>query len=183
MLSVSSRSWRCISVLNKSVGRQIAPWNAGQSYLLTMTSKSDDDTNKDNSIGRLGGRKQRKPKQSQPQKKKLSWGFLVIPLLLLALLRGIFFVGFSDPSFVYYESSVYETRTYNNGNIERSRKESFRSNIPGLVERSATISKGPRELQGNDDNRLRQSIDETTENILLDDAIRRFERSILDDMF
>lgn len=83
-------------------------------------------------FARIGGRK--KTSKMKPESKKGGFPWWGIPLIVLLLLKGTFSFG-SDPSFVYYESSVYESRVYNNnGQLETSRKESFRSNIPGLVE-------------------------------------------------
>lgn len=96
-------------------------------------------------IGPLGGRRKKRTKSfskdsgnsNQPMLFKNCWS---IPALLLGLIiiKGILFGGGGGggSTFVYYESSVYETRVYNNelGKVETSRKESFRSNIPSLVE-------------------------------------------------
>ena len=67
----------------------------------------------------------------------MNWWNIPILLLVLLLVKGVLLDSFSTSSnFSYFESSVYETRVYNSqGQLETSRKESFRSNIPGLVER------------------------------------------------
>jgi hypothetical protein len=61
----------------------------------------------------------------------------VLPFLGL-ILTSVLIFGVNratGPSFVFYESSVYESRSYNSERgIETIRRESFRSNIPGLVD-------------------------------------------------
>jgi hypothetical protein len=62
----------------------------------------------------------------------------IVPWMLLAfLIRWIlsFFLFSSSPSYVYYQKSVYESSSYNSasGKVERTRKESFRSNIPSMI--------------------------------------------------
>jgi len=58
-------------------------------------------------------------------------------LLLLSLIKGLFgflFGSGSNPSYVYYQSTVYESRTYDaDGQIERIRKESVKSNMPSMI--------------------------------------------------
>jgi hypothetical protein len=53
--------------------------------------------------------------------------------LFLRLLFGNLFGG---SNVVYYSSTVYSTTYSRDGNIETKTKESFESNIPGLVERA-----------------------------------------------
>ncbi|CAB9497807.1 expressed unknown protein [Seminavis robusta] len=86
-------------------------------------------------FGPLGGRKKRRQVKLSENDNKFSFPLWGVSLLLGAFLLGKIFGWGDDPSFVYYESSVYETRVYNrDGRVETSRKESFRSNIPTLVE-------------------------------------------------
>lgn len=88
-------------------------------------------------IGPLGGRKRKKPLPPEKEKENFLTLWNIPGLILFLLLaKGIFLDGFSaNSNFAYYESSVYETRMYNSeGKLETSRKESFRSNIPSLVE-------------------------------------------------
>lgn len=92
-------------------------------------------------FGQLGGRKKKQP----PGKSQKGAGFFkwwTVPAILLAAL--IFFLSgtIGGDDFVYYESTVYESRIYNtnNGQVERSRKESFKSNIPSLVEQRSSSS-------------------------------------------
>ena len=76
--------------------------------------------------------------------------------------------GGSSPNVVYYSSSVYQSTTYKaDGNVETSRKESFESNIPGLVEKKA----GRESSQRNDNRAIRGSyydIDSAIEDELMD---------------
>ena len=95
-------------------------------------------TKKKGRIGPLGGRKRKKLVSSQKERSDgMNWWNIPILLLVLLLVKGVLLDSFSTSSnFSYFESSVYETRVYNSqGQLETSRKESFRSNIPGLVER------------------------------------------------
>jgi hypothetical protein len=108
-----------------------------------LFSQEDDENSHQpskNTPGRAGGRAPRKPRIIKPRRAKglatLSKSFL-LPLLGLCL---VFRLLLGSSSFVYYESSVYESRTYVDGKVETSRKESVRSNVPGWVERQATQS-------------------------------------------
>ena len=68
--------------------------------------------------------------------------FFVSAFLVITLLKNLFFGGIGGSNYYYYESSVYETRTYsysdeygdgNNKIIEKSSSSrSIKSNIPGL---------------------------------------------------
>ena len=62
--------------------------------------------------------------------------------LLLALVKFLFGgSGRRDGGVVYYSSSVYQSTTYSrDGNVETTRKEDFRSNVPGLAERAREYS-------------------------------------------
>jgi hypothetical protein len=97
------------------------------------------------SVARTGGRKSREKKMRSNDKKSTTMALLrnwAAPLLLFALvlrfsLGGIFFQSSGNPTYVYYSRSVYQSTTYStDGNVETKRKETFQSNIPGLVERS-----------------------------------------------
>ena len=64
---------------------------------------------------------------------------VALPLCLLALLLrflfGMFGGSASNPNVVYYSRSTYQSTTYApDGKVETTRKEDFRSNIPGLVD-------------------------------------------------
>lgn len=113
-----------------------------------MESSSSSNQNRKYRFGRLGGRnnnKRRKRNQSQLMPNKTNrdnnkngfpWWSIPTILLTIVLFKGVLFGhSWTDPSFVFYESSVYESSIYNsNGQVQSARKESFRSNIPSLVE-------------------------------------------------
>jgi hypothetical protein len=70
----------------------------------------------------------------------LSLGKLAIPLLAAWIFLQILFGGvsglISPGSYVFYQSSVYESRVYtSDGKVETKREESIRSNVPSLLER------------------------------------------------
>jgi hypothetical protein len=99
------------------------------------------------SSNRLGGRS----KSSVNNKKKR--GLNKFAMLAVSAAVGLFFLSrlFSlimpstenNSNFVYYSSSVYETRNYDaaTGQVTTSRKENFKSNIPGLVKGQALVDK------------------------------------------
>ena len=62
----------------------------------------------------------------------------VIPLVsLLLFVKLLGSMLFSGDNYVYYESTVYQTTTRTeDGKIETTRKQNFKSNIPGLREKS-----------------------------------------------
>ena len=66
----------------------------------------------------------------------------------------------NNPSVVYYSSSVSESTTYRDGNVETTRKENFQSNIPGLVERVNENKREQRGISSNADAYYFDSIDE-----------------------
>ena len=102
------------------------------------------------STARIGGRRAKKQKVKKDDNTNdgpLSVFIrqVGVPILLLTLflrlLFGNLFGGGSNV--VYYSSTVYQSTTYSrDGNIETKRKESFESNIPGLVERAKERSQG-----------------------------------------
>jgi len=111
-------------------------------HILRMAKKDSDVTR----FGQLGGRN-KKDRLKKTEKKSFPWWSIPAILLTLLLFKRIFF-GAGDPSFVYYESSVYESSVYRgDGRVETSRKESFKSNIPSLVE----DQQRRRQIQQNDD--------------------------------
>jgi hypothetical protein len=123
-----------------------------------------------NTPGRAGGRAPRKARIIKPRRAEglatLTKSFLLPLLGLYLVFRLLLGSLFSSPSssFVYYESSVYESRTYSaDGKVETSRKESVRSNLPGLVERQATQSptdKSPLKVEDDTDFRARMQLQE-----------------------
>lgn len=92
-------------------------------------------------FSRVGGRKVRrqKPKQKRPNS---------LPLILpLALVFYLFFSqpfgSRGNPSYVYYQSSVYESTVVgSDGRAETSRQESIKSNLPELVRKQRAIAGG-----------------------------------------
>jgi hypothetical protein len=73
----------------------------------------------------------------------LSLGKLAIPLLVAWLFLQMLFGGIggliSPGSYVFYQSSVHESRVYtSDGKVETKREESIRSNVPSLLERQSS---------------------------------------------
>ena len=110
----------------------------------------DDDDNgankKKNSIARAGGRSKTDSAPTTPTtssqiplKALFATIKKVIPILIsLSIIKG--FLGFLFSGFggrsnvIYYQSTVYESTTFDeNGQMEQTRKESFKSNIPSLT--------------------------------------------------
>ena len=126
--------------------------------------------------GRAGGRK--KTPQVKPETKKKQeppFWLAAVPLLALAVFVKSMFGGSDNgDSFVYYQSSVYESRVYTgDGMVERARRESVQSNVPSLLD-------GKR-LRDSASTRLLESPDEEFDKEL--DAIIRMEQSFLNDFF
>lgn len=151
---------------------------------VALANSQDDDSPVNNedapqkySVARVGGRKTKKNHQiKKDTSKNTNSGVfatirqLALPILLATvffrLLFGNLFSG-SSPNVVYYSSSVYQSTTYKaDGNVETSRKESFESNIPGLVEKARRENS-----QRNDNRAIRGSyydIDSAIEDELMD---------------
>jgi hypothetical protein len=90
-------------------------------------------------ISRAGGRKarQKKPEQKRPGALQL------LILSALAILLSFSQFGGDNPSYVYYQSSVFESTVVgSDGRIETSRKESFKSNLPNLVRQQIGKARG-----------------------------------------
>eukprot|EP00567_Pseudictyota_dubia_P002415 CAMPEP_0197466752 /NCGR_PEP_ID=MMETSP1175-20131217/65216_1 /TAXON_ID=1003142 /ORGANISM="Triceratium dubium, Strain CCMP147" /LENGTH=260 /DNA_ID=CAMNT_0043002805 /DNA_START=109 /DNA_END=891 /DNA_ORIENTATION=+ len=129
-------------------------------------------------------------KREVPGYVKLGAVVALLVLLLKSLLGGLLGGAGSAPSsYVYYQASMYESRTVGpDGRMETTRKESVRSNVPSLIsgdrdDSSTARSSPPASFL------LRESSDDEIDREI-DDAIRRsmeFERSItrslLDDFF
>ena len=129
------------------------------------------------SVARVGGRKAKKNHQiKKDTSKNTNSGVfatirqLALPILLATVFFRLLFgnlFGGASPNVVYYSSSVYQSTTYKaDGNVETSRKESFESNIPGLVEKARRESS-----QRNDNRAIRGSyydIDSAIEDELMD---------------
>ena len=97
------------------------------------------------SVARAGGRKskvsQKPPNNNNNDDSRIAllkqWAVSIIisVLLLRFLFGGLLSVG--NTNYVYYTRSVYQSTTYSSdGNIETERRETFNSNVPGLIERS-----------------------------------------------
>ena len=110
----------------------------------------NNDKSKGRSIGPLGGRRTKirsPPTKKSDDNKTLTWWSIPALLLSVLLVQGILSGGGNDSNFVYYTSSVYESRVYNSdGKVETSRKESFQSNLPSLVEQQRQQSSRPGEF-------------------------------------
>lgn len=151
---------------------------------VALANSQDDDSPANNeeapqkySVARVGGRKTKKNHQikKDTSKNAISGVFatirqLALPILLATLFFRFLFgnlFGGPSPNVVYYSSSVYQSTTYKaDGNVETSRKESFESNIPGLVEKARRESSQP-----NDNRAIRGSyydIDSAIEDELMD---------------
>lgn len=116
-------------------------------------NSSNDSSSSKNSIARAGGRISGRSSSTpdkyeivkETKKNDTTSGIIdiakkAIPLLLLlSLLKGLFGFLFgwgtgSNESYVYYQSTVYESRTYDaDGKMERIRKESVKSNVPSMI--------------------------------------------------
>ena len=169
--------------INLTTSRQ--RFHSQQTTLLKEASTNNDNQPESKTGGRAGGRKSKKNKvdkrrrQQQGRGNHTLWWQIPAVLLSLLLLKGILFDS-SDHSFVYYESSVYESRTYNSdGRVETSRKENFRSNIPSLVEQS----RQQRNTENNN-NYLEEKTRMLEEDMIkeINSAIR-LQNSILDEIF
>ena len=90
---------------------------------------------------RAGGRRRRQPKnnketirQTKGQGKWPNWVIGGVLLALFLSLSSMWNEGGTSPSYVYYQSTVFEsTIVQEDGRRETSRQESFRSNLPDLV--------------------------------------------------
>ena len=147
-----------------------------------LANSQDDDSPANNegasqkySVARVGGRKTKKNHQTKKDPKNTNNGVfatirqLALPIVLATVFFRLLFgnlFGGASPNVVYYSSSVYQSTTYKaDGNVETSRKESFESNIPGLVEKARESS------QRNDNRAIRGSyydIDSAIEDELMD---------------
>lgn len=94
-----------------------------------------------------------------------------------------------SPNYVYYQSSVIERRVVGpDGNVETSRKESFKSNIPDLVRRQGQNSQSFKEMNEAElrrfDEQFRKNDEQMSRSLrsldLLIDTERKF---LLDDFF
>lgn len=166
--------------------------------------QSDDSTNSDSrkvTSSRVGGRAHRpsfwrkRPSKSSKllgkittklekltgnsvskRRKRTFWPILALTLLILL---KVYLGSQTSPSagFMYYESSVYESRTIGaNGKVESIRKESVRSNIPSLMEK--------RSLYGSSSLPSESSVDIPNSKFNNDlESVMNIQDSILKDLF
>jgi hypothetical protein len=105
------------------------------------------------------------------------WIRVGLPLVALVLLVKSLLGSLSGRSdYVYYQSSVYESRTYNSdGRVETARKESVQSNIPSLLD-------GKRLRDSSSQYLLREAPDRDFDREL-DIMMKRFQQSMFDEFF
>ena len=145
-------------------------------------SRSKSSRKKSWSVARMGGRTKDRVKNVKKETSKqpsLPGGFVgILAILMLVIgLSGLFGSSGDNPNYYYYsyQSSVYETRTYNDyGQLEdTSRKESseIKSNIPGLSS-SSSVSLPSSSVSSSTDsnNRLQDEV------LLLEQQERRFDQ-------
>lgn len=109
------------------------------------------------------------------------WATLAIPFLVAMVVWKLLFGGSPVDSgttgYMFYQSSVYETRVVgSDGKVERTRKESVRSNIPNLMEKESRtdgFSSSYSSMQTPDEDFDRE----------LRMMLRRAQRTIIDDSF
>jgi hypothetical protein len=104
----------------------------------------DDRTNSTEkyTVARAGGRRPRSDAKSKERNANRFFPLirdLALPLCLLTVilrfLFGMFGGNAGNPGVVYYSHSVYQSTSYTkDGDIERTMRENFQSNIPELVE-------------------------------------------------
>ena len=141
---VSSHTAAAFTTPNLQCRSQVNRCNTVAIPLLESPSDQNEPGLQKYSTARIGGRRAKKQKVKKDDNTNdgpLSTFIrqVGIPILLLTLflrlLFGNLFGGGSNV--VYFSSTVYQSTTYSrDGNIETKRKESFESNIPGLVERA-----------------------------------------------
>ena len=89
------------------------------------------------SVNRVGGRSKYPSMQKRPKKKKPWWALAFVPLVAgWIFFQNLFSPGPSSLDYVYYQSTVFESRVVgSDGRMESARKESVRTNAPTLMER------------------------------------------------
>lgn len=121
---------------------------------------------------RVGGRRKKSTSKRENDRRVdkndgnsfIRYGSLIIGgVFLLKLISGLLFGG---SNVVYYESSVYQSTTRSiDGNFETTRKESFRTNIPGLTRSEEDIDRSIRLEQA----RTEREINRFFKDFLIDD--------------
>ncbi len=151
-LSTCTKKYHQPFIMQRQRQRSAMKKGTKPSSLFLGASNNDNDDSESSSsksIARAGGRSSGRTPESSTSSdgatSESSSGIVdfakkAIPLLiLLSLLKGLFGFLFgrgagSDQSYVYYQSTVYESRTYNaDGEMERIRKESVKSNVPSMI--------------------------------------------------
>jgi hypothetical protein len=107
--------------------------------------------------------------------------FIIAPLLFFGWLFQSILPSSPPSSMVYYQSSVYESRVLGpDGKMETARKESFRSNIPSLLENERRLQQD----KGSSSSLIEQRNDyDSSFDREVDSMIRRMDRSLWDDFF
>lgn len=171
---------------------------SGDEDISTESSSPDDpghDGKKTKSVARFGGRRSG-VRRSTPESAKDLPGFVklgasaALAVALFRALLGVLFggAGSAPPSYVYYQASMYESRTLGpDGKMETTRKESVRSNVPSLISGDRKDSAGRSSPASSF--LLREAPDDTVDREI-NDAIRRsmeieksFSRLMIDDFF
>ena len=103
---------------------------------------------------------------------------LAIPLLAALLFLQMLFGGIggliSPGSYVFYQSSVYESRVYTpDGKVETKREESIRSNVPSLLEK---------QVESGRSSSYRSKDYSSPSSQLMDEANDEFDRALKDMM-
>jgi len=112
----------------------------GEEFLIDTSSSNGHDHGgkKKASVARVGGRRSGVSRSNKNSSKEVpglvKFGALAaVAVFLLQAFLG-WFSGGTSPSYVYYQSSIYESRTLGtDGQMETTRKESVRTNVPSLI--------------------------------------------------
>jgi hypothetical protein len=145
------------------------------------------------SVKRIGGRARPRPRRRNinddvPVSRRLPWWVKTVaaPIVALWLFLQLLFGGSnSTPDTYYYQSSMYESRVYGiDGKVETARKESVRSNIPGLIESQRNARSLPESSVGKP-SVFGDSVDETFDRMLDQeiDSMLRIQKSFLRDFW
>ena len=102
---------------------------------------------------RIGGRRKWMPpmEKNSDDSGFPKWTLWLVPFVAAWLFIGSLFGPSDDSSFYYYQSTVVESQVRTaDGSIQRSRKESVRSNVPSLMQGKGSSSKLLRESPDRD---------------------------------
>ena len=143
------------------------------------------------STSRAGGRsrqRERPAKNSSSSPLLANRAKIALPVVLvLWILSQVFQSSVRPPSYVFYQSSMYESRTLGaDGRMETTRKESVKSNLPSLLQQDdeRRLVK-PSLLPDRDfDREIDREIDREMNEIDREmKSMMRFQQSLLDDFF